>query len=347
MGNWPPGSNQSLRQDVANVLDEHARNAEGEAVSEGGALPKTWREAIPYVVWVVIVLGFGLEFVAALVHFELWRAIISFVGLVMTMAAALYSPRLKSWAHRVSPNWVYPGLLVLLTAIIFSPFIEGRQWPLPPISIGAVPSAEEIAASVVKALPKQPMSATPEEIAAAIVHKLPSSSSAPTGPSNDAALDQMRRERDALLQERDALKDALPPKSKWLHLDDARRWQIVKRVTDGMSGASKPCMVAQVLENDGSSDFRKNQEIWTEIQQPLFYAGWRFTQANKTFFPPGYSIVAGAQSGLSHECAVKLKDLLDSLNISPATLHVDETSPDLSACKNECIEIILGRLETP
>jgi hypothetical protein len=122
-------------------------------VSEGGPLPRTWREAIPYVVWVVLVLGFGLEFVAALVHGEWVRAGVSLAGLVALMAAALHWNQIRSWIARTNPNWLYPGLLVLLLAIILSPFIEEKRWPLsawfqtsgPPIAVHDPPTAEDIA----------------------------------------------------------------------------------------------------------------------------------------------------------------------------------------------------------
>jgi hypothetical protein len=60
------------------------------------------------------------------------------------------------------------------------------------------------------------------------------------------------------------------PKTKWLHIDDAQRWQILKAMTDGMPNCNAHCEVAQVMNNDGSPEFRKTQKIWTELQQPFF-----------------------------------------------------------------------------
>jgi hypothetical protein len=147
---WQDGEDR--RRDIASAIEQGERSSGKATVSEGGPLPKTWREAIPYVVWVVLVLGFGLEFVAALVHGEWVRAGVSFAGLVGLMAAALHGNQIRSWIARTNPNWLYPGLLVLLLGIILSPFIEEKRWPLsawfqtsgPPIVIHDPPTQEQI-----------------------------------------------------------------------------------------------------------------------------------------------------------------------------------------------------------
>jgi hypothetical protein len=121
---------------------------------EGGALPTTWKQAIPYVVWVVLILGFGLELVAALVRGEAIHAVVSFFGLVGLMAAALHWNQIKSWAARTNPNWVIATLSLVLAGLILSPFLEqNRRWPFVgpttesggPVIIHGAPTAEEIA----------------------------------------------------------------------------------------------------------------------------------------------------------------------------------------------------------
>jgi hypothetical protein len=109
-------------------------------MSEGSWVPTSWKEAIPYVVWVVLVLGFGLEFVAALVHGEWLRAVISFVGLVALMAAALHWNQIKSWAAQTNPNWVIATLSLVLAGLILSPFLEQRRWPFSPQFEAPLPS---------------------------------------------------------------------------------------------------------------------------------------------------------------------------------------------------------------
>lgn len=65
----------------------------------------------------------------------------------------------------------------------------------------------------------------------------------------------------------------------------------------------------------------------------------------KSFFPPGVTVIAGAPRGHERECALHLKDLLDSLNVSPVTMTIDENNQDLTACK--CVEVVLGKLDKP
>jgi hypothetical protein len=137
-------------------------------------------------------------------------------------------------------------------------------------------------------------------------------------------------------------------------LDDARRFQIVKTITDGMlnfqpQDTTCDLMVATVPLTPA---LQRTFETWSEIQQPLFYAGWRYFGGTNSFIPPGISIVAEAQSGHSYQCGRHLKDLLDGLNVRPVSFRVDAGSPDLAACKNvykrnECIGVTVGELESP
>jgi hypothetical protein len=96
-------------------------------------------------VWGVLILGFGLEFVTALVHAEWLHAIVSSVGLVGLMAAALHWTRVKTWAARyLSPTWVAATFSLLFLAIILAPFVEQRRWPFS-IVFHDPPTAEDIA----------------------------------------------------------------------------------------------------------------------------------------------------------------------------------------------------------
>lgn len=92
-------------------------------------LPRTWREAVPYVVWGVIILGFGLEFTTDIVRAEWLRAVISGCAMVGIAAMTLHWPQLRSWAMTISPNWIVGAFACLLLAIVFSPFIEEGRWP--------------------------------------------------------------------------------------------------------------------------------------------------------------------------------------------------------------------------
>jgi hypothetical protein len=111
---------------------------------EGGALPTTWREAVPYVVWVVLVLGFGLELVAAFVRGEWAHFGVSLAGLVALMTAALHWKQAISWAKGLSPNLVVGTLAAVLCALALSPYVEQRrlpfEWQLSSLSSAPTPS---------------------------------------------------------------------------------------------------------------------------------------------------------------------------------------------------------------
>jgi hypothetical protein len=192
-------------------------------------------------------------------------------------------------------------------------------------------------------------------------------SSIPNGPSDREALNQITKERDDLQRqlystknEIGGLRDQLnknihsqqSEKSPLVGLDDSRRFQIIKALTDGMPGDKPGCNVIQAFPpmSPNSAVFQNTAGTWGEVQQPLFYAGWRFFGGSNAFIPPGISIVVGAQSGHNYECGLRLKELLDGLGVHPVSLRVDVDSSELAACRSqykldECIEVTVGELE--
>lgn len=60
------------------------------------------------------------------------------------MAAALHWTQLKTWATRLSPNWIVATFSLLLLAIILAPFVEQRRWPFSTV-FHDPPTAEDIA----------------------------------------------------------------------------------------------------------------------------------------------------------------------------------------------------------
>ena len=174
----------------------------------------------------------------------------------------------------------------------------------------------------------------------------------PTLQSNLAAATNERDNFQRSLEETTSLLNAtrarLGPQSPVLKLDDARRWQVVKSMVEGMpSSTQQGCIVDQAFDNRNQADYHRSADIWGEVEEPLFFAGWRFTQVSKAFFPPGISITVGAKSGYAHECATRLKDLLDGLNIRPSIMRVDDGAADLTTCSNQCIEVTIGKLDAP
>jgi hypothetical protein len=147
-----------------------------------------------------------------------------------------------------------------------------------------------------------------------------------------------KKTADDLANDLNATRAQLGPKSELLGLDDAKRWNIVATMSPLTKG--NPC-IAAVASPDGSTSLK----VFDELRVPLGDAGWILTQAFKSFFPPGMTIFYGAPRGHDRECALQLKDLLDSLKINPVTMTLQEDSQELTQCK--CIEVVLGKLDKP
>jgi hypothetical protein len=81
------------------------------------------------VTWVVLTLGYGLEFCAASVRGEWERAGISFLAMLILTAGIVHRKRLKAWVARTSPNWVFAAFLALLLAVALLPYVEQRRLP--------------------------------------------------------------------------------------------------------------------------------------------------------------------------------------------------------------------------
>ena len=126
-------------------------------MSEGSWLPKTWGDAIPQVFWGVIILGFGLEFCVSVLDANYGRALLAAFGLAVLLAMLIHQEQLRQRLMTISPNWIAAAFVVFLAAIVLSPFIEEKRWPLsawfPPAQTLAVihnhPTAEEIANATV------------------------------------------------------------------------------------------------------------------------------------------------------------------------------------------------------
>lgn len=95
-------------------------------MSEGSFWPKTWKEAIPLIVWGILVFAAGFETIATLVHGEWGSSGASFVIMLGLTAMLLHW---KAWLERLNPNWVAGAAVALLLVIVFLPFIRQGQWP--------------------------------------------------------------------------------------------------------------------------------------------------------------------------------------------------------------------------
>jgi hypothetical protein len=77
----------------------------------------------------------------------------------------------------------------------------------------------------------------------------------------------------------------------------------------------------------------------------VFYLGdWSLEggRNQKHYFPPGVTIYTGTDTGDSYNCGYRLSEWLRSIGIDHVQFQVNESTPDLTECKNECVELVIG-----
>jgi hypothetical protein len=339
-------------------------------------------DSTPFTVFDYLGLGFILEPPAVVVHAVMtgeqlqWShagyalpfiaigAVCIYIGRNWATLREKTNTRIVKAVDSLTRSYIVPFVLFLI-ALIGVAILPIWLWP-PSSPVSTVvahdaPTANDVAAAVVKQLPPA-SSPTADQVADAVIRKLPatqqSSSNAEITKVNaslQSDKNKLQSDLASVTASRDALQreiNSLPrpgPVSPRLGLNDARRWQIAKTLSD--ANIPRGCRAIQSFNSadSGNPEVRKSIETWGELQIPLAAAGWRFSQGNKTFFPPGFSIVAPSRTAPAGVCGTRLKELLDSLNVSPATVHFDSNAPGLSQCAadDNCIEVTIGNLDTP
>jgi hypothetical protein len=127
-----------------------------------GPLPKNWSDAIGQFVWGVLILGWGLELIISILDRQWARAFFALAGGVVFLAMLVHADQLRNRLMAINPNWIVAAAFVCLLALILSPFVEEKRWPFSTWfqTSTHAPSADEIAAAVVKALPQGSQNAT-------------------------------------------------------------------------------------------------------------------------------------------------------------------------------------------
>jgi hypothetical protein len=240
--------------------------------------------------------------------------------------AVLASHRWQSWrladrkalSHLVAAEnrfWI-KGLIVAAAmgfALTLSSILSDRVSSIPPSVIHDPPTAQDIAKAA-----------------------------APIRAERDKAISDLA----AVTEERNQLKQqniARQPEaiSPLLRLDDAKRWAIVKSLRDSTRNNSGyvTCSAYIVQARKGNWP----SAVWTELHPLLYYAGWQLagSQTQKTYFQNGISVTSGSDKGDAFTCAWRLSELIQSFGI-PSPLRINQVTPELIACKNECIGIEIG-----
>jgi hypothetical protein len=96
-------------------------------MSEGSWVPKTWAEALPYIVWGILAFAFGFEGVGALIHGEFWPAIFGFGGMAGLAAMLIHWTMVRQAFSDV--RWLVAAMMVAVIVVTLSPYVEQKRWP--------------------------------------------------------------------------------------------------------------------------------------------------------------------------------------------------------------------------
>jgi hypothetical protein len=178
-----------------------------------GPFPKTLKEAMPYVTWGAVIFTFVFVFVEKLVEAEYGQALFALIGSLVMIVVALHS---KAWLERTSPNWLYPGCLALVAAVVLSPFIEEHRWPFSRVY---PPTVEEITKAAGDELKK--ITAERDDLKQRIAAEASGISQTASADDVAKATASLRAEKDKALKDRDAAIQDVADANR--RLDEMRR----------------------------------------------------------------------------------------------------------------------------
>jgi ElaB/YqjD/DUF883 family membrane-anchored ribosome-binding protein len=110
-------------------------------MSEGSFSPKTWREALPLLVWGVIIFACGFEGIASLLHGEWLQVALGLGGMLGLTAMLIHWTRIKD--NFTDIRWLMAAVMLTLVVAALSPYIEQRRWPFSTV-IRDPPTDEDI-----------------------------------------------------------------------------------------------------------------------------------------------------------------------------------------------------------
>jgi hypothetical protein len=121
-------------------------------VSEG-PVPKNWREALPFLIWGVLIFACGFEGIASLLHAEWLQAVLGLGGMFGLTAMLIHWARIRD--NFADIRWLMGAIMVALVVAALSPYVEQHRWPfvwqfatpVPPAVVHDPPTAKDIAAA--------------------------------------------------------------------------------------------------------------------------------------------------------------------------------------------------------
>lgn len=114
-------------------------------MSEGSFWPTSWREAVPLLVWAVLIFAFGFEGVASLIQGQFLQAFFGFGGMVGLTAMLIHWTKIKEAFGSI--RWLVMAATVALVVVALSPFVEQHRWPFSRV-FHDPPSTEDIAKAI-------------------------------------------------------------------------------------------------------------------------------------------------------------------------------------------------------
>jgi hypothetical protein len=281
-------------------------------MSEGSWLPTSWKELRPQIVWGVLILGFGLEFCAAIVSGSYGHALLALVGLGGMSAMLIHGEQFKQHLLKINSNWIYLSFAIFLVLVALLPFFEEKRWPF----------SAWFAATIIHDPP------TAEDIVKEIA------------PIRTELENEKQRGATLQSQLTAATASQDSKNSPVLGLNDAKRWKLSKVIHDSsrIRPGSFSCDSYVAVNEENSA---KNS--WSEFEPILIQAGWAvWGGETKAAYPNGIDISVGGNDQDVVNCANHLSEILRSLRIDNVTLNTNQTTKKLSECHNRCIDITVG-----
>ncbi len=134
------------------------------------------------------------------------------------------------------------------------------------------------------------------------------------------------------------------PKSRWLNLDDAGKWQFVKWMR------SDPNRCTAVIAHYSTP---YAQEITEEYKEVLKYSDWTiFKGEPNEDFPFGISVISPKSNNSDPiwDCAIMVQNGLrqfSNISVPIKTIDGSAKTPNMGKCQDRCIELDIGNEPEP
>jgi hypothetical protein len=279
-----------------------------------------WDEVVVLVFGVLLAEPFCHVGADLIMHDERLRGAISFaIGLFFGVAGASFH-WWKHWAGKNTSQWVlktadrwWPVALMLTFFYVSGLFTTRSVTPESP-----APSADEIAAAVVKVLPKQNIS-TAVEIADAVAQRIPKGLPSPQGAQSPP-------------------KEAEPPNPL---RPEATKWRAVSRLVQMSKIKNLSCKIILVkLQVAFAEDYANDLRQILETAQWPYQPGFALGDLRK-----GLSAIASPEKGMKRQCGETFQDAImySGSNGWPGGLFLAWEGPNPEQTYDPSVDVTIAR----